>query len=49
MSPTYFAVQMARLDELLEAALLAGDLQRMQEVLGEQTSLLRAMYGHRLA
>jgi hypothetical protein len=36
---------MARLDDQLEAARRVGDLQRMQELLGEQTSLLRAMYG----
>jgi hypothetical protein len=29
MSPTYFAVHMAQLDEQLEAARLAGDLPRM--------------------
>ncbi len=46
MSPTYFAVHMARLDQELEAARRAGDFPRMQELLGEQTSLLRSMYGH---
>jgi hypothetical protein len=36
---------MARLDEQLETARRAGDFPRMQELLGEQTLLLRAMYG----
>jgi hypothetical protein len=45
MSPTYFAVQMARIDEELEAARQAGDFQRMQGLLAEATSLLRSMYG----
>jgi hypothetical protein len=47
MSPTYFAVHMAQLDEQLEAARLAGDLPRMQGLLAGRTSLLRAMYGWR--
>jgi hypothetical protein len=45
MSPTYFAVQMARVDAELEVARKAGDLPRMQRLLGEATSLLRSMYG----
>jgi hypothetical protein len=45
MSPTYFAVQMARIDEELEIARKAGDLQDMQLLLAEATSLLRSMYG----
>jgi hypothetical protein len=45
MSPSKFVVRMAELDGLLEAARLAGDLSRMQLLLTEQTSLLRAMYG----
>jgi hypothetical protein len=35
------------LDEELEAACLAGDLQRMQGLLAEKTILLRGMYGWR--
>ena len=31
MSPTYFAVRNARLEEELEAARLAGDLQRIKD------------------
>ena len=46
MSPTYFAVHMARLDEQLEAARLAGDIRAMQPLLAEKTSLLRSMYGY---
>jgi hypothetical protein len=49
MSPTYFVVQMARVDEELEVARKAGDLQRMQRLLAEATSLLKSMYGHTLA
>jgi hypothetical protein len=45
MSPTYYAVEMRRLDEELEAARRAGDLPRMQRLLGEQTGLMTAMYG----
>jgi hypothetical protein len=36
MSPTYFAVQMARLDEELAAARLAGNFPRMQRLLGSR-------------
>ncbi len=49
MSPTYFAVQMARLDEELEAARKAGDIRRMQRLVGEQQSLLESVYGRPLA
>jgi hypothetical protein len=45
MSPTHFAVRMADLDEQLEAARKAGNLYRMQRLLGEMTTLRRAMYG----
>jgi hypothetical protein len=37
----------ALLDEELEAARLAGDLQRMRGLLAEKTILLRRMYGWR--
>jgi hypothetical protein len=33
------------LNEQLEASRLAGNFPRMQELLGEQTLLMRAMYG----
>jgi hypothetical protein len=46
MSPTYFAVHMARLDARIEAACEAGDILLLQKLAGEQTSLLRSMYGH---
>jgi hypothetical protein len=36
---------MRSLDEQLEAARKAGDMPIMQRLLGEQTALLRAMYG----
>jgi hypothetical protein len=49
MSPTYFAVHMARLDEELEVARTAGDFQRMQGLLAEATSLLRSMFGQQPA
>ena len=45
MSPSYFAVRNAELDERIEAARLAGDFPRVYSLLAEQTSLLRAMYG----
>jgi hypothetical protein len=45
MSPSYFAVRNAELDEQIEAARLAGDFPRVYKLLTEQTSLLRAMYG----
>ncbi|MEH2570241.1 hypothetical protein [Bradyrhizobium sp. AZCC 2289] len=45
MSPTYYAIQMARLDSEIEAARLAGDLPRLQELAGEQTLLMQRMYG----
>ena len=45
MSPSYFAVRNAELDEKIEAARLAGDFPRVYNLLAEQTSLLRAMYG----
>jgi hypothetical protein len=49
MSPTYYAVRNAELDAKLEAARLAGDIRTMQPLLAEKTSLLRAMYGQKLA
>jgi hypothetical protein len=49
MSPTYYAVQMARLNGEIETARLAGDITRMQRLIGEQQSLLEAMYGRPLA
>ena len=49
MSPTYYVVQMACLNSEIEAARLAGDLPRMQRLIGEQQSLLEAMYGRPLA
>jgi hypothetical protein len=49
MSPTYFAVHMARLDARIEAACKAGDILLLQKLAGEQASLLRSMYGHPLA
>ena len=45
MSPTYFTAQMARLDKELETARKADDMTRTQRLLGEQTALVRAMYG----
>jgi hypothetical protein len=45
MSPTYFAIRMARLDEQLEIFRIAGDLPNMQKVLAQKTLLHRAMYG----
>ena len=45
MGPSYFAVRNAELDEKIEAARLAGDFPRVYNLLAEQTSLLRAMYG----
>jgi hypothetical protein len=45
MSPTYFAVRQAALDKALKTARRSGDLTRMQQLLGEKTSLHRAMYG----
>jgi hypothetical protein len=49
MSPTYLEFHMARLDQELDAARQAVDLARIQSLVGEQTSLLRSMYGHRPA
>jgi len=46
MSPTYFAVRCRDLDQQLEAARLAGDMPRMQRLLGDKTLLLRAIYGN---
>ena len=46
MSPTYFAVRNAELDNKLEAARVAGDIRAMQPLLAEKTCLLRSMYGH---
>jgi hypothetical protein len=45
MSPTYFAVRWAQLDEQIKAARLAGDICSMQPLVAEQTLLLTAMYG----
>jgi hypothetical protein len=45
MSPSYFAVRNAELDEQIEAARSAGDFPRVYKLLAEQTYLLRAMYG----
>ncbi|MCP2210602.1 hypothetical protein [Bradyrhizobium diazoefficiens] len=45
MSPSYFAVQIERINRECEAARLAGDIPTMQKLLSEQTSLMRAMYG----
>ena len=45
MSPSYFAVRNAELDEQIEAARLAGDFPRVYELLAEQTSLVRSMHG----
>jgi hypothetical protein len=45
MSPTYYAVQKARLDRDLEAARKAGDFPRMQVALAGLTSLMHRMYG----
>jgi hypothetical protein len=45
MSPTYYAVQMARLNREIETARLAGDLPRLQKLAGEQTLLMQRMYG----
>jgi hypothetical protein len=47
MSPTYFAVRNARLDEEFDATRLAGGLRRMQGLLAEKTILLRRMYDWR--
>jgi hypothetical protein len=45
MSPTYYEVHRARLDQELEIARKAGDMPRMQAALAGLTSLNRAMYG----
>jgi hypothetical protein len=45
MSPTFYAVQTARLERDLEAARRAGDMPRMQETLRGKMSLMRAMHG----
>jgi hypothetical protein len=45
MSPTFFAVQMARVDAEIEIARRAGDLDSLQRLLAEATVLLRSMYG----
>jgi hypothetical protein len=45
MSPTYYAVQMARLDRAVDAARFAGDLPRLQQLAGERTLLMQRMYG----
>jgi hypothetical protein len=45
MSPTFFAVQMARVDAEIEVAGQTGDLDSLQRLLAEATSLLRSMYG----
>jgi hypothetical protein len=45
MSPTYFAMRWAQLDEQIEAARLAGDIRGMQPFLAEQTFLVATMYG----
>jgi hypothetical protein len=45
MSPTYFVVRNAQLDEELKAAQLAGNTPLVQELLTEKTSLYKAMYG----
>jgi hypothetical protein len=45
MSPTFYVVRMADLDEHLEAARSAGNLRRMQRLPAEMTSWRRAMYG----
>ncbi|SHH37783.1 hypothetical protein [Bradyrhizobium erythrophlei] len=49
MSPTYFAFHMARLDDDLKAARLAGNVPQQQGLLAQRMLLLRAMYGQRLA
>jgi hypothetical protein len=49
MSPTYYAVDMARLNSEIETARLADNITRMQRLVGEQQSLLEAMYGRPLA
>jgi len=49
MSPTYFAVRMARIDEQLQLARKAGDIRSMQRLAGERQSLLESMYGRPLA
>jgi len=49
MSPTYYAVHMARMNSEIETARLAGDITRMQRLIGELQSLLEAMYGRPLA
>jgi hypothetical protein len=45
MSPTYFAVRNAQLDEQFKAAQLADDMPWMEEIVAEQNLLHRAMYG----
>jgi hypothetical protein len=45
MSPTFFAVPMARVDAEIEVARQTGDLDSLQRLLAEATSLVRAMYG----
>jgi hypothetical protein len=47
MSPTYYVVEMARLDAELKAS--RGNLQRLQQIAQAQTNLMRGMYGQRLA
>jgi hypothetical protein len=45
MSPTYHVVLRAKLEAELEAARLAGDMDRTQAALAGLTGLNRAMYG----
>jgi hypothetical protein len=45
MSPTYYAVQTARLNRECEAARKAGDTPGMQRALLSLTNLMRHMYG----
>jgi hypothetical protein len=45
MSPTYYTVHIAQLDEQLEVARLAGDTPRRQELLAEKMLLMQAVYG----
>lgn len=45
MSPTYYMVEMTRLDGEIEQARLAGDLPSLQELADEQAMLMQRMYG----
>jgi hypothetical protein len=45
MSPTYYAVQTARLNRECEAARKVGDIPGMQRALRGLTNLRRHMYG----